>query len=71
MKNLKKLLQKVLQDLYRLDNFIDQNISKNKKSYSRKGKHVDINIFDTSNIKEALNELEQLQDDFSKELNKD
>ena len=51
--------------------FIDQSISKNKKSYSRKGKHVDINIFDTSNIKEALNELEQLQDDFSKELNKD
>ena len=56
---------------YKLDDFIDQSISKNKKSYSRKGKHVDINIFDTSNIKEALNELEQLQDDFSKELNKD
>ena len=56
---------------YKLEDFIDQSISKNKKSYSRKGKHVDINIFDTSNIKEALNELEQLQDDFSKELNKD
>ncbi|MDC1184619.1 adenylate/guanylate cyclase domain-containing protein [Alphaproteobacteria bacterium] len=56
---------------YKLDDFIDKNISTNKKSYSRKGKHVDINIFDTSNIKEALNELEQLQGDFSKELNKD
>ena len=56
---------------YKLDDFIDKNISTNKKSYSKKGKHVDINIFDTSNIKEALNELEQLQDDFSKELNKD
>ena len=39
-----------------------------QKSYSKKGKHVDINVFDTSDIKAAIKELKQIQIDFSKEI---
>jgi len=56
---------------YKLDHFNDKNITKRNKSYSKKGKHVDINIFDTSNLREALNELEQIRSDFNKELDKE
>ena len=33
-----------------------------------KGKHVDVNVFDTSDIKAAIKELKQIQIDFSKEI---
>ena len=55
---------------YKLDHFNDKSVTKRQKSYSKKGKHVDINIFDTSNIREALNELKQIHSDFNKELYK-
>jgi len=53
---------------YRLEGFKDKSLSKSIKSYSKKGKRVDINIFDTTNIKEALDELKQIQIDFTKDL---
>ena len=56
---------------YKLIDFSDKNLTKSIKSYSKKGIHVDINIFDTSNIKEALAELYKLQNDFKKELDKE
>ena len=42
--------------------------SKTKKSYSKKGKHVDIQIFDSSDMKAAMKELKKLQEDFRKEI---
>ena len=51
--------------------FIDFNMKDSsliQKSYSKKGKHVDINVFDTSDIKAAIKELKQIQIDFSKEI---
>jgi class 3 adenylate cyclase len=56
---------------YKLIDFSDKNLTNSIKSYSKKGIHVDINIFDTSNIKEALAELYKLQNDFKKELDKE
>ena len=56
---------------YKLNDFIDNTLSISNKSYSKKGKHVDINIFDTSNIADALEELKKIQIDFSKELKQD
>ena len=56
---------------YKLEDFNDKSLSKSIKSYSKKGKHVDINIFDTSNIKEALKELKKIQIDFTKDLDKE
>ena len=53
---------------YRLEGFKDKSLSKSIKSYSKKGKRVDINIFDTTNVKEALDELKQIQIDFTKDL---
>jgi len=55
---------------YKLNDFIDKSLTKSIKSYSKKGKHVDINIFDTSDIKKALEELKKIQNDFTKELDK-
>ena len=55
---------------YKLNDFIDKTLTKSIKSYSKKGKHVDINIFDTSDIKKALEELKKIQNDFTKELDK-
>jgi len=55
---------------YKLNDFIDKSLTKSIKSYSKKGKHVDINIFDTTDIKKALEELKKIQNDFTKELDK-
>jgi len=57
--------------IYKLINFISKDKNLVKKTYSRKGKHVDINIFDTSDIKEAIKELKQIQIDFSKDIEKE
>ena len=37
------------------------------KSYSKKGKHVDIQIFDSSDMKAAIKELKKFKEDFTKE----
>ena len=55
----------------KLDKFVKMKVlqknSKTKKSYSKKGNHVDIQIFDSSDMKAAIKELKKLQEDFSKE----
>ncbi len=53
---------------YKVINFKNKSYSKTKKSYSKKGKHVDIQIFDSSDMKAAVKELKKLQEDFSKEI---
>ena len=53
---------------YKVISFKNKSNSKTKKSYSKKGKHVDIQIFDSSDMKAAMKELKKLQEDFSKEI---
>ena len=53
---------------YKVISFKNHTNSKTKKSYSKKGNHVDIQIFDSSDMKAAMKELKKLQEDFSKEI---
>ena len=57
--------------IHKLIDFISKDKKLIKKVYSRKGKHVDINVFDTSDIKEAIKELKQIQIEFSKDIEKE
>ncbi len=52
---------------YKVISFKNKNNSKTKKSYSKKGKHVDIQIFDSSDMKAAIKELKKFKEDFTKE----
>ncbi len=52
---------------YKVISFKNKTNIKTKKSYSKKGNHVDIQIFDSSDMKAAIKELKKLQEDFSKE----
>ena len=56
---------------YKVIDFKNKKDSKTKKSYSKKGNHVDIQIFDSSDMKAAMKELKKLQEDFSKEIDKE
>ncbi len=53
---------------YKVISFKNKSNSKSKKSYSKKGNHVDIQIFDSSDMKAAIKELKKLQEDFIKEI---
>ena len=53
---------------YKVISSKNKSNSKTKKSYSKKGNHVDIQIFDSSDMKAAIKELKKLQEDFSKEI---
>jgi len=54
--------------IHKLIDFISKDQNQIKKMYSKKGKHVDINVFDTSDMKAAIQELKEIQIDFSKEI---
>ena len=56
--------------IHKLVDFISKDKNLIQKSFSRKGKHVDINVYDTSDLKEAIKELKQIQIDFSKDIEK-
>lgn len=56
---------------YKVIDFKNKKDSKTKKSYSKKGNHVDIQIFDSSDMKAAMKELKKLQEDFSKEIDEE
>ena len=56
---------------YKVIDFKNKKNSKTKKSYSKKGNHVDIQIFDSSDMKAAMKELKKLQEDFSKEIDEE
>ncbi len=56
---------------YKVISFKNKTNIKTKKSYSKKGNHVDIQIFDSSDMKAAMKELKKLQEDFSKEIDEE
>ncbi len=56
---------------YKVISFKNKTNIKTKKSFSKKGNHVDIQIFDSSDMKAAMKELKKLQEDFSKEIDEE
>ena len=56
---------------YKVNSFKNKNNIKTKKSYSKKGNHVDIQIFDSSDMKAAIKELKKLHEEFSKEIDEE
>ena len=56
---------------YKVISFKNKTNIKTKRSYSKKGNHVDIQIFDSSDMKAAIKELKKLQEDFSKEIDEE
>ena len=56
---------------YKVIDFKNKKNSKTKKSYSKKGNHVDIQIFDSSDMKAAMKELKKRPEDFSKEIDEE
>ena len=53
---------------YKVISFKNKTNIKTKRSYSKKGNHVDIQIFDSSDMKAAIKELKKLQEEFNKEI---
>ena len=56
---------------YKVISFKNKTNIKTKKSYSKKGNHVEIQRFDSSDMKAAMKELKKLQEDFSKEIDEE
>ena len=54
--------------IHLLKDFISEEHKNRRKSFSHRGKHVDVNIFDTSNIKAAIEELKEIQSEFDKQI---
>ncbi|MEE2775089.1 MAG: adenylate/guanylate cyclase domain-containing protein [Pseudomonadota bacterium] len=55
-------------ETYRVVGFKDENNQTRSRKLSRSGKRVEINVIDSSDIRAALEELKQIQDDFEKEF---
>ena len=51
-----------------IEGFKSENYLKKQMKLSHKGKRVEINVIDSSNIEEAIRELKQIQKDFEYEL---
>tara|TARA_Y100000589_G_C27165149_1_gene634444 strand:+ start:784 stop:2064 length:1281 start_codon:yes stop_codon:yes gene_type:complete len=51
-----------------IEGFKSENYFKKQMKLSHKGKRVEINVIDSSNIEEAIRELKQIQKDFEYEL---
>ena len=54
--------------IHLLKDFISEDHRNKRKSFSHRGKHVDINIFDTSDIKAAIEELKEVHSEFDKQI---
>jgi class 3 adenylate cyclase len=54
--------------IHLVEDFISEEHRNKRKSYIHKGKHLDVNIFDTSNIKAAIEELKKVQNEFNKHI---
>tara|TARA_B100000579_G_scaffold432403_1_gene449163 strand:+ start:444 stop:1730 length:1287 start_codon:yes stop_codon:yes gene_type:complete len=54
--------------VFRVDGFKSQDYMKNHIRLSHKGKRVEINVIDSSDIRAAIEELKSIQESFEKEL---
>ena len=54
--------------LHLVEDFISEKHKKHRSKYSHRGAHVDVNVFDTSDIRAAIEELRKINLDFEKSL---
>ena len=57
-------------NIYKVKDFTSKTHKSKRKSFSHKGNHLEINIFDTSNIRAAIMELKKVEIEFNKLLKK-
>ena len=55
--------------IYRIEDFIDKDHHKLRRRLTHVGQRVEVNVFDSSNIKAAIEELRDIQNRFEKENN--
>ena len=55
-------------NVYRLDDFHAENRQAARRTLSRTGRRVEVNVIDSSNIRAAIEELRQIQQDFEKQF---
>tara|TARA_B100001057_G_C22807028_1_gene933888 strand:- start:379 stop:1653 length:1275 start_codon:yes stop_codon:yes gene_type:complete len=56
--------------IYKVEDFTSETHKSKRKSFSHKGNHVEINVFDTSDIRAAIMELKNVEIEFNKLLKK-
>ena len=57
-------------ELHKVNDFISVEHKENRQQFSHRGSHVDINVFDTSDINAAIEELKKVKTDFEARLKK-
>ena len=57
-------------DIHLVKDFISSEHKGNRSSFSHRGAHVEINVFDTSDIKAAIEELKNVESEFERLLSK-
>jgi class 3 adenylate cyclase len=57
-------------ELHQVEDFISIEHKKNRQKFSHRGTHVDINVFDTSDIHAAIEELKRVKTEFETLLKK-
>jgi class 3 adenylate cyclase len=57
-------------EVHQVDDFISVQHKENRQQFSHRGSHVDINVFDTSDINAAIEELKKVKIEFEARLKK-
>ena len=54
--------------VYKVGDFRSEEHRKRRRQLSRVGERVEVNVIDSSDIRAAIEELRQIQEDFEKQL---
>ena len=57
-------------EIHQVEDFISAEHKDNRQQFSHRGTHVDINVFDTSDIHAAIEELKRVKSEFEERLKK-
>ena len=57
-------------EIHQVEDFISAEHKDNRQQFSHRGTHVDINVFDTSDIHAAIEELKRVKSEFEERLTK-
>ena len=55
--------------VYEVGDFLSEEHRERRRQLSRVGKRVEVNVIDSSDIRAAITELRQIQEDFEKQFN--
>ena len=54
--------------IYRVDDFLSKAHREGRRRLSRVGKHVEVSVIDSSDIRAAIEELRRIQEEFAREF---